>query len=201
MNVRDELTEQDQRLLKKIEEIMANGSDERRESDSLHGFCAHLVSTMPQASNAFQQQLEARLVAKLRQQGAQAGETNPRRRSLASELRHVVLGLNPLATRHKWALTTVALCVVVAAALLAHPLARTWAQDVLVQFGTLVINVVPAQWETPQVTHAPAPDREPTRTPVAFSSPIQVVEKARDGTSQWPVPLEYVSTWTVHRAR
>jgi hypothetical protein len=194
MGIRNELTEQDQRLLEKIDEIVANESGERREVDSLYGFCAHLASTVPQADDAFRQRLETRLVVGLRQPRSQAEGTTLQRRSLA-ELGRVVLGWNPLAVRRKWALAAVTLCAVVAIALLAHPLAM--------QFGALVGNVVPAQRETPQITHAPTPtpDSQPTHTPVVFSSPTKVVERAGDRTSQPPTPLGYVSTWAVHRAR
>ena len=68
MSERNELTERDRQLLEEIEEIVVNGGGERREADSLYGFCAHLASTVPQADNAFQQRLEARLVATLQQQ-------------------------------------------------------------------------------------------------------------------------------------
>ncbi len=68
MNERTELTERDRQLLEEIEEIVTNGGSERREADSLYGFCAHLTSTVPQADDAFRQRLEARLVARLQQQ-------------------------------------------------------------------------------------------------------------------------------------
>jgi len=68
MNKRNELTERDRNLLEKIEVIVSNGGDERREADSLYGFCAQLSSAVPQAYQSFQQQLEARLVAEMQQQ-------------------------------------------------------------------------------------------------------------------------------------
>jgi len=68
MSERNELTERDRQLLEEIDEIVANGGGERREADSLYGLCAHLASTVPQADDAFQQQLEARLIAGLQQQ-------------------------------------------------------------------------------------------------------------------------------------
>ena len=68
MNKQTELTEQDRQLLEEIEEIVANGGGERREADSLYGFCAHLASTIPQADDAFRQRLEARLIARVQQQ-------------------------------------------------------------------------------------------------------------------------------------
>ncbi len=68
MNERTELTERERQLLEEIEEIVANGGGERREVDSLYGFCAHLASTVPQAGDAFRQRLEARLVARVQQQ-------------------------------------------------------------------------------------------------------------------------------------
>ena len=76
MNERTELTERDRQLLDEIEEIVANGGGERREADSLYGFCAHLASTVPHADDAFRQRLEARLVAKLRQQQQEARKGN-----------------------------------------------------------------------------------------------------------------------------
>jgi len=74
MNGQNELTERDRRLLEQVEEIVANGGDERREADSLYGFCAYLASTVPQADDTFRQQLEARLVAKLQKQEVRTGE-------------------------------------------------------------------------------------------------------------------------------
>ncbi|MDY7039872.1 MAG: hypothetical protein SVX38_03310, partial [Chloroflexota bacterium] len=68
MRERNELTERDRKLLEKIEEIVANGGSEQRETDSLWGFCAHLASTVPQADDAFRQRLKARLVARMQQQ-------------------------------------------------------------------------------------------------------------------------------------
>ena len=76
MNKRDELTERDQELLEEIEEILANEGGERREADSLYGFCAHLASTMPRADDDFRQSLESRLVARLQQQ-VPMGEARP----------------------------------------------------------------------------------------------------------------------------
>ena len=67
MNKQTELTGRDRQLLEKIEEIVVNGGGERREADSLYGFCAHLASTVPQAGDAFRQRLEARLVARVQQ--------------------------------------------------------------------------------------------------------------------------------------
>ena len=77
MNNRNELTERDRKLLEKVEEIVANGGGKEREADSLYGFCAHLASTVPRADDAFRQQLEARLVAKLQQQEVRTGEARP----------------------------------------------------------------------------------------------------------------------------
>ncbi|PKO22023.1 MAG: hypothetical protein CVU38_11470 [Chloroflexi bacterium HGW-Chloroflexi-1] len=68
MSERNELPQRDRKLLEKIEEIVANGDGERRETDSLYGFCAHLASTVPQADQSFQQQLEARLLTEMQQQ-------------------------------------------------------------------------------------------------------------------------------------
>ena len=52
MSERNELPEQDRKLLEKIEGIVANGGGERREADSLYGLCAHLASTVPQTERA-----------------------------------------------------------------------------------------------------------------------------------------------------
>ena len=75
MSERTELTERDRRLLEDIEEIVANGGGEWREADSLYGFCAHLASIVPQASDAFRQQLEAHLVARMQRQEDREEET------------------------------------------------------------------------------------------------------------------------------
>lgn len=67
MNNRHELTERDQKLLEKVEQILNSDNDEEREMDSLYGFCAHLASTVPQADQSFRQQLEAHLVTIVQQ--------------------------------------------------------------------------------------------------------------------------------------
>lgn len=195
MSERNALDEPSREFLIKIDEILAHRDDEERATDSLYGFCAHLASTVPQADDAFRARLEARLVAGMRQPETRAGGPN-RQRSLA-ELGRVArrVGWNPLVVRHKWALAAVALCAVVAVTLLVYPLAA--------QFGALVGNIVPAQRETPQVTHAPTPtpDSRPTHTPVVLSSPTKVVEGTDDRVSQSPAPLGYVSTWAIYGAR
>lgn len=70
MSKRDELTERDRRLLEELKQIVDNGGGERRQEDSLYGFCAHLADAVPRADDAFRQRLEARLAARIRSPAA-----------------------------------------------------------------------------------------------------------------------------------
>jgi len=56
------LTEREKELLEKVEQILNNGGDGEFEMDSLSSFCVHLAKTIPQADDAFRQQLETRLI-------------------------------------------------------------------------------------------------------------------------------------------
>jgi hypothetical protein len=119
MSKRDELTERDRGLLEEIEEIIANGGGERREEDSLYGFCAHLAGTVPQADDAFRRRLEVRLVARLQQQAAhetnrEATETHGARRRLS--LRRLIPQVLVPATRLGWASLILALLLILSAA-------------------------------------------------------------------------------------
>lgn len=76
MSNHNELTERDWELLEKIDEFLANGGGEVRETDSLYGFCAHLAGTVPRADDAFREQLEARLIAKLNEQQEEVKAVN-----------------------------------------------------------------------------------------------------------------------------
>jgi hypothetical protein len=57
-----EFTEQEQRLLEEVERLVTDGSPETRVEDSLFGFCAHLVGTIPSVDSDFKQSLEDRLM-------------------------------------------------------------------------------------------------------------------------------------------
>jgi hypothetical protein len=72
MSNRNELTERDRRLLEELEQIVDNGGGERREEDSLYGFCAHLADAVPRADDAFRHRLQARLAARIRSRAAGA---------------------------------------------------------------------------------------------------------------------------------
>ncbi|MFP3895394.1 MAG: DUF4179 domain-containing protein [Anaerolineales bacterium] len=67
MNKRYELMEREQELLEEIEESIAKGGDDRHGGDSLYGFCARLVRTVPQADDGFRKRLGNRLVAGMRE--------------------------------------------------------------------------------------------------------------------------------------
>ena len=97
MNDRHELTERDRKLLKKAEQILNSGNDEKCEMDSLYGFCAHLASTVPQADHSFRQQLEARLVAIVQQRKPR----KTRSRYISMETCRPLWSWRPL----RWALT------------------------------------------------------------------------------------------------
>ncbi|MFO7781043.1 MAG: DUF4179 domain-containing protein [Spirochaetia bacterium] len=55
-----------------LEQIVDNGGGERRQEDSVYGFCAHLADAVPRADDAFRQRLEARLAARIRSGTADA---------------------------------------------------------------------------------------------------------------------------------
>lgn len=64
MNVDDQLNEQDQRLLEKVEMILSNETVSQLEEDSMYGMCGHLASTVPLVSSGFEERLWERITAK-----------------------------------------------------------------------------------------------------------------------------------------
>jgi hypothetical protein len=66
MSERSELSNRDRELLRRVDELLSDGDVRGRELDSLEGFCAHLSSTVPEASEDFRRRLEARLVERAR---------------------------------------------------------------------------------------------------------------------------------------
>lgn len=118
MSRRDELTERDRRLLEEVEEIIANGGSERREADSLYGLCAHLADTVPEADGAFQERLEARLVARAEAQtapaeGEEATAAHASRRQ--PRLRRIIPRVLVPTTRLAWAGMVVAALLIFSA--------------------------------------------------------------------------------------
>ncbi len=71
----NELGPQDRKLLEDIEDILVVGNIEKREDQSLLGFCAHLASAVPEAGTGFQQQLFERLTAGYNQKYSDQTET------------------------------------------------------------------------------------------------------------------------------
>ena len=71
----NELGPQDRKLLEDIEDILVVGNIEKREDQSLLGFCAHLASAVPEAGTGFQQQLFERLTAGYNQKDSDQTET------------------------------------------------------------------------------------------------------------------------------
>ena len=63
MNVDDQLNEQDQRLLEKVEMILSNETVSQLEEDSMYGMCAHLASTVPLVSPGFEERLWEKIAA------------------------------------------------------------------------------------------------------------------------------------------
>ena len=118
MSKRDELTERDRRLLQELEQIVDNGGGERREEDSLYGFCAHLVDAVPEADGAFQERLEARLVARAEAQTAPAegeGATAAHASRRQPRLRRIIPRVLVPTTRLAWAGMVVAALLIFSA--------------------------------------------------------------------------------------
>jgi len=148
MNRQNGLSTKDRRLLEKVEEIVVRGGDEKLEADSLYGFCAHLASVVPHADDSFQQQLESRLIASLRQRETRAEERRPLSwfRRLPSDIGRLFRKLNPLtmkggpSMKHRRILVAAALITVIAAAFVTYPPMRTWAQTILARIGRVVLS-------------------------------------------------------------
>jgi hypothetical protein len=114
MNEENELTERERGLLEEIEQILANERGERREADSLYGFCAHLASTVPRADDDFRQRLESRLVARLQQQVSMGEARPPWFQRLALAVGRIRQALQPKGGMTlKWGLAFAALAVLV----------------------------------------------------------------------------------------
>jgi len=62
MNENYQLSDFEQELLEKVEEVLEGGGDKKVEAQSILGFCSHLSETVPQARPGFQQELGDRLV-------------------------------------------------------------------------------------------------------------------------------------------
>ena len=162
MSERNELTERDRKLLEKIEEIVANGGGECREASSLYGFCAHLASTVPHADDSFRQRLEARLVAKLQQQEAQAGEVRPPSwfQCLTSSVGHINQIVGGLTMKKGFALAAIVALGIVTGTVAFVPSVRAQVA-VWLGFGfeqqetlpPLIVKVLDrAPWDTPEGT-------------------------------------------------
>jgi len=207
MSERTELTERDQQLLEEIEEIVANGGGERREADSLYGFCAHLASTVPQAGDAFRQQLEARLVARMQQQQEvrTLGTTPQDKGEVRSPswfrrlapgvgcIRQVFQIRGGLTMKKGFALAVIAALVIAVGAVALVPPVRAWGRGVLARFEALIITDAPT-WpevviDTPP---APTPIGQPTSTPVLGPLPVLTIEEANDVAGFQVLSPEYV---------
>lgn len=198
MSERTELTERDRRLLEDIEEIVANGGGEGREADSLYGFCAQLASTVPQAGDAFRQQLEARLVARMQRQEDREGEART-----PSWLQRLALGVGcirqvfqirgGLTMKKGFALAVIAALVIAVGAVALVPSVRAWGRGVLARFEALIITDAPTWSEVVIDTPpAPTPIGQPTSTPVLGPLPVLTIEEANDVAGFRVLSPEYV---------
>lgn len=61
MSKQHDLSDEDRKLLEEIEELITHENEMAQEMDSLHGFCAHLSSTIPCGDDGFKKSLESRL--------------------------------------------------------------------------------------------------------------------------------------------
>jgi hypothetical protein len=176
MSKRNKLTERDRRLLRKVEEIVANGGGEQREADSLYGFCVHLASTMPQADSAFRQQLEARLVARMQRQEDQVREARTPswlQRMVSNVSRFNQTFEGDLTMKKGFALAAIAAMIIAVSMVAFVPSARAWAQGVLTKFGAWIITDALTLAEVPRDTTKATPIGLPTSTPFAGLQPIQ----------------------------
>lgn len=118
MNDQYGLTERDQKLLAKLECILSNDSSEEYDDiESLYGFCTHLASTFPQSTISFQQQLEERLVATLKQKQWQTAHSHQG----SKRLRISLWSQQPL----RWLLTGSMALMLLLGMIVAVPEART----------------------------------------------------------------------------
>ncbi len=65
MSKQKEIFNDDQRLLEKIDQYVAERKGGIEESDSLGEFCTHVINTVPHSDSKFQESLETRLLEKL----------------------------------------------------------------------------------------------------------------------------------------
>lgn len=72
MNENNQLSDFEQELIEKVEEILEEGGNRKVEAQSILGFCSHLAETVPQARPEFQQELGDRLVKSM--QASLAGD-------------------------------------------------------------------------------------------------------------------------------
>lgn len=149
MNNKHELTEQDQKLLEKVDQILSSDNGEC-EMDSLYGFCAHLASTVPQADPSFRQQLEARLVAIVQQR--KPCTTRPQ--YLLTGPRKSLWSCRPL----RWALTGSILLLLLMGIMFAIPQTRAvlaawlgFSFEQQVELQPLAVAVLDHDWRSPLV--------------------------------------------------
>lgn len=85
MSEHSELSYRDRELLRRVDGVLADRDVAGRGMDSLEGFCAHLSSTVPEASEDFRRGLEARLVERAQRTGlAVSREPGPPRGTWAA---------------------------------------------------------------------------------------------------------------------
>ena len=72
MNENDQMSDLEQELIEKVEEILQDGGNQKAKAQSILGFCSQLAETVPQARPEFQQELGDRLVKSM--QGRVAGD-------------------------------------------------------------------------------------------------------------------------------
>jgi hypothetical protein len=147
MNNKPELTERDQKLLEKLEQILNSDNDKEREMDSLYGFCVHLASTVPQADHSFQRQLEARLVAMVQQRQSRTTQSRG-----VSKSHKFLWSWRPL----RWALTGSMLLLLLLGIMFAIPQTRAvlaawlgFSFEQQVELQPLAVAVLDHDWRSP----------------------------------------------------
>jgi len=150
MNDRHELTEQDQKLLEKVEQILSNGNDAERERDSIYGFCAHLAGTVPQANQSFRQQLETRLVGIVQQRKLRKTQS----RYVPTQTRKSLWSWRPL----RWVLTGSMSLLLLLGIMFAIPQTRAvlaawlgFSFEQQVELQPLAVAVLDHDWRSPLV--------------------------------------------------
>jgi len=160
-----------------------------------------------QAWSHLQQRLEVHLAARRQQQqkvrtlGATSQDKGEARspswfRRLApgvGRIRQIFQVRGGLTMKKTFALAAIAALIITVSMVAFVPSARAWAQDVLTQFGALIITDSPT-WPERVINTPPAPTPvgQPTATPIAGPLPILTIEEASDVAGFQVLSPEYL---------